>query len=106
MLGHYVRERGALTMAQAIYKMSGLSSQALGLTNRGLIKPGLQADLVLFDPETITDNATMNDPRAISGGVQKVWVNGVLAFADGEPTMNYPGRIVTHSRDESAEPDG
>lgn len=101
VLGHYVRERGVLTMAQAIYKMSGLSAQSLGLTDRGLLRPGLQADLVLFDPQTITDNATMDEPRAVSSGVHKVWVNGVLAFADGESTMKYSGKIVMHSRQES-----
>ena len=65
----------------------------------------MHADLVLFDPETITDRASMSNPTAFSIGVKTVWVNGVLAFADGEPTLRYAGRIVTHDSHGTTEPD-
>jgi len=65
----------------------------------------MHADLVLFDPKTISDRASMSDPTALSIGVKKVWVNGVLAFADGEPTLRYAGRIITHDSHGRTEPD-
>ena len=104
-LRYFVGELETLSMAEAIHKMSGLSARALGVSDRGLIKGGMHADLVLFDPETITDRATMSDPTAFSIGVKTVWVNGVLAFADGEPTLRYAGRIVTHDSHGTTEPD-
>jgi len=106
VLNHFVDDLGALSMAEAIYKMTGLSARALGLTDRGYLRPGMHADLVLFDPESISDRATMDQPDAVSVGVHKVWVNGELAFADGEPTERFAGRIVTHGTRDSAEPSG
>ena len=78
--------------------MTGLSAAAMGIANRGRIETGFYADLVLFDPKVIEDRATMQNSTALSVGIHKVWVNGVLAFDNGAPTMRYPGRIV--SRDE------
>ena len=95
VLGRYVRELGALSLAEAIYKMTGLPARTLRLKGRGTIAPGAYADLVLFDPETIADMATMPEPMKPSHGVHKVWVNGVVAFADGTPTLEYPGQIIT-----------
>ena len=86
--------------------MTGLSARALGLSDRGYVKPGMHADLVLFDPETIFDHASMQDPRATSAGIHKVWVNGELAFSDGELTGRLAGRIVTHSRRATPGPGG
>ena len=70
----------------------------MGIRNRGRLVAGYYADLVLFNPDTIEDRSTMEDSTALSVGIEKVWVNGVLAFDNGEPTMRYPGRIV--DRDE------
>lgn len=104
-LRYFAGELETLSMAEAIHKMSGLSARALGASDRGLLKGGMHADLVLFDPEAITDRASMSDPTAFSVGIKKVWVNGVLAFTDGEPTLRYAGRIVTHERHGATEPD-
>lgn len=98
VLGRYVRDLGVLALPEAIYKMTGLSAAAMGIANRGRIETGFYADLVLFDPNVIEDRATMQNSTALSVGIHKVWVNGVLAFDNGAPTMRYPGRIV--SRDE------
>jgi len=95
VLGRFVRELGVLTLQDAIHKMTGLPAQTLGIENRGRIRTDYYADLVLFDPDTIQDKATMQDSTALSVGIEKVWVNGVLAFDNGEPTMIYPGRIIT-----------
>ena len=94
VLGRYVRELGVLTLPQAIYKMTGLPARTLGINNRGRIRTGYYADLVLFDADKIIDKATMRNPTALSVGVKKVWVNGILAYDNGKPTLVYPGRIV------------
>lgn len=97
VLGHFVRELGALTLPEAIHKMTGLTAATLGIEDRGRIAPGYFADLVLFDPDTVADRATMADPTAMSVGIGKVWVNGVLAWTDGQPTHRYAGRIVARA---------
>ncbi len=94
ILGRYVREMGALDLPTAIHKMSGLAAQHMGFTDRGLIAPGQAADLVLFDPDTILDNATPANPQAANTGISTVWVNGVEVFADGRASGNFPGRII------------
>lgn len=95
VLGRYVRELGALSLAEAIYKMTGLPAGTLRLDDRGRIEAGAYADLVLFDADTIGDTATMSEPTKHSLGVAKVWVNGVLAFDGGAATLEYPGQIIT-----------
>ena len=97
VLARYVRDKEALSLQEAIYKMTALSAASMGMEKRGRIRTGYYADLVLFDPDTIEDKATMQDSTALSVGIEKVWVNGVLAFDDGEPTMVYPGRIVARN---------
>ncbi len=94
VIAHYVRDLGVLELSEAIHKMSGQSAASMGLAARGRIRTGYFADLVLFDPETIADKATMQDSRALSVGIRKVWVNGVLAFDNGSPTGEYAGRVV------------
>ena len=94
VLGRFVRELGVLSLPEAIHKMTGLPATTLGINDRGLIRAGYYADLVLFDAETIADKATMRDSTAPSVGIEKVWVNGVLAFDKGAPTMLFPGHIV------------
>lgn len=94
-LKHYVRDLGVMELPVAIYKMTALSAASIGVSDRGLIRAGYFADLDLFDPATIEDRAAMEDSTRLSVGVKSVWVNGVLAFDNGEPTMEYPGRKVS-----------
>lgn len=93
----FVRERAILSLAEAIHKMSGLPAAALDVPDRGILRPGMFADLVLFDAGEIADRATMQDPTAESVGIRKVWVNGELAFDDAEPTRRYAGRVLRRS---------
>lgn len=98
VLGRYVREQGLLSLEQAVRKMTGLAAEHMGIEDRGLIRPGAAADLVLFDPETVIDNATPQNPSALSSGIEQVWVNGVLVFADGRETGARPGRFITRAK--------
>jgi N-acyl-D-aspartate/D-glutamate deacylase len=95
ILGKYVRERKVLSLEQAIYKMTGLTAQHCGIKNRGTIAPGQFADLVLFDPLTITDKATIEHPTALSEGILKVWVNGKCVYQQHQSTKEYPGVLIT-----------
>lgn len=94
VLGRFVRDLGVLSLENAIYKMTALPARNMGLRERGSIEVGHYADLVLFDPREIEDRSTMQDPTALSVGIAKVWVNGVLAFDEGKSTAVYPGRVV------------
>jgi N-acyl-D-amino-acid deacylase len=94
VLGRFVRKLGVLEIENAIYKMTALPAATMGFEKRGHIQSGYYADLVLFDPDTVEDRSTMLDPTALSVGIEKVWVNGTLAFENGEPTMDYPGRVI------------
>lgn len=103
VLGRYVRERGWLSLEEAVRKMTSLPAARLKLADRGLIRVGGKADLVLFDPETIQDRSTFYDPLRLSEGVQRVWVNGVEVWraergAAGAPTGARPGRVLTPLR--------
>lgn len=94
VLGRYVREMKLLSLEAAIHKMTGLAAAHMGISQRGLIKPGMAADLVLFDPDTIIDNATPSNPQAANTGITSVWVNGRLVFDQGATTGQYPGRVI------------
>jgi N-acyl-D-amino-acid deacylase len=94
VLKQYVREEKALTMEQAIYKMTGLAAGNTGIQRRGMIKEGYYADLVLFDPQTVGDESTIQDPQRISAGIDHVWVNGTEVFAQGATKGVYPGRVI------------
>jgi N-acyl-D-amino-acid deacylase len=94
VLGKYVRVEKTLSLADAIHKMTGLSAQNMGIQKRGLIKTGYFADLVLFDPATVKDEATVAEPHKISDGVERVWVNGKIVFQDKKTTELYPGKII------------
>jgi N-acyl-D-amino-acid deacylase len=90
-LGRYVRERDLMPLTEAVRKATSLPAEQMGFSNRGRIAPGFKADLVLFDPETVIDQATPTDPHAISIGVDRVWVNGTLVYEDRKTTGEYPG---------------
>lgn len=94
VLGHYVRERKVVSLEEGIRKMTSLSAQQSGIAERGLIQEGLYADLVLFDPETVIDRSTPSAPHVPSVGIENVWVNGQLVFADGQVTGNRPGKPI------------
>jgi N-acyl-D-amino-acid deacylase len=94
VLGRYVRERKVLSLEDAIRKMTTLAAANMGISRRGRILPGNFADLVIFDPRTVSDRATIADPHAQSVGIKTVWVNGEIVFDDGKPTGKYPGRVI------------
>ncbi len=94
VLGRYVREQKLMNLEQAIHKMSGLAAKHMGMTRRGLIRAGMAADLVLFDPATVMDHATPADPQAPSTGITSVWVNGIAVFDNGKPTGHFPGQVI------------
>jgi N-acyl-D-amino-acid deacylase len=96
VLGHYVRERGVLNLAEAIHKMTGLPARRLGLADRGVVRVGAAADLVLFDPATVRDAATFTQPHQLAAGIDHVWVNGRAAIAAGQLTHDYAGRVLRH----------
>lgn len=94
LLAKYVRDEKRLTLGEAVRRLSALPSQNLGLHDRGMLKPGYFADVVVFDPATIQDHATFEKPHQFSTGVSEVVVNGQLALANGEPTTARPGQVV------------
>jgi N-acyl-D-amino-acid deacylase len=94
VLGHYVRERGVLTLEDAVHRMTGLSAAQFDLKNRGEIKVGNYADLCLFDPRTVIDAATFEQPTQAAMGIVHVVVNGQLALEDGAPTSARAGKVL------------
>lgn len=94
VLGRYVREEHVISLEEAIRKMSGAPAARLGLWRRGVLRPGALADVVIFDPATIGDRATYEDPHQLSVGMRDVWVNGERVLADGAHTGVLPGRVV------------
>jgi len=97
LLGRYVREQKIMTWEQAIKKSSWLPASTIGMSDRGLIALGMAADLVVFDPNTIIDRATYENPALPSEGVKFVLVNGVVAIKDGSPTNAHGGRALLRS---------
>jgi N-acyl-D-aspartate/D-glutamate deacylase len=94
VLGKYVREEGVLTWEDAIRKMTSSVATRLGLRDRGSLRAGAYADIVIFDPATVTDHATFEDSHRLSTGVRDVWVNGARVVSGGVHTGATPGRIV------------
>ena len=94
LLGHYVRDEKAATLPDAIRRLTSLPATNLGLRQRGSLKPGYYADVVVFDPATIADHATYEKPKQLATGVDDVFVNGVQVLRDGKHTGAKPGRVV------------
>jgi N-acyl-D-amino-acid deacylase len=94
VLGKYVRDDKVLTMADAVRKLSGLPATNLELDRRGFLKEGMFADVVVFDPATIADRATFENPHQYAAGVRHVFVNGSQVIKDGEHTGRKPGRAL------------
>jgi N-acyl-D-amino-acid deacylase len=99
VLGHYVRERGVLPLEEAIHRMTQMSCERFGIANRGLVREGYVADLVLFDPATVRDVATYQDPKQEPEGIRMVVVNGEVAYADGVHTGVGAGRMLRYRSD-------
>ena len=98
VLGRYVRERQALTLPEAIRKMTSLAASRLGLADRGAVSVGKKADIVVFDRGTITDRATFEAPHQLANGVRWLIVNGEVVVDDGRHTGARPGRILRGGR--------
>jgi N-acyl-D-amino-acid deacylase len=94
LLGKYVREEKLLPLEEAIRKLTNLPATNLGLDHRGLLAEEYFADIVVFDPKTITDKATFEKPQQYAVGVKHVFVNGVQVLKDGEHTGAKPGRAI------------
>jgi N-acyl-D-amino-acid deacylase len=97
ILRKYVREEHKLTLADAIRKFSALPAQRMRLADRGVLKQGLWADVVVFDPATIRDLATFENPNQLSVGMRYVLVNGVPVIEDGKMTNALPGKVLRGS---------
>ncbi|NLV98608.1 MAG: D-aminoacylase [Clostridiaceae bacterium] len=93
--GKYVREEGLLSWEEAVYKVSGKAAELFSLPQRGFLKEGYFADIVLLDPESINDCATLEDPQQYPRGIEYVFVNGRLTVEKGKHTGNRPGRVLT-----------
>ncbi len=94
VLGRYARDRGLITLERAVERSSAQPAARLGLDDRGQLVPGRRADLVMFDPDTVIDNATFDDGGRLSTGITSVWVAGVEVWAAGAPTGARPGQAV------------
>jgi dihydroorotase/N-acyl-D-amino-acid deacylase len=94
ILRKYVREEKKLTLEEAIHKFSALPAQRMRLTDRGVLKQGMWADVVVFDPETVRDLATFDDPNRLSEGMQYVLINGVPVIESGKMTGALPGKVL------------
>ena len=94
VLGHYVRERGVISLEQAIRKMTSMTAQRLSIQDRGLIAEGFFADVAIFDADEIIDRATFEDPHQYAVGMKHVLVNGEIVVRDGAHTGSRPGRVL------------
>jgi N-acyl-D-aspartate/D-glutamate deacylase len=94
VLGHYVRDEQLLSLEEGVRKMTGLTAERLGLRDRGVVREGSRADLVLFDAATIADRATYAEPHLYPAGIHGVMVNGVMVVEQGEHSGSLPGRVL------------
>lgn len=96
-LSVYVRQKAAMSLEAAVHKMTALAVEHAGLKDRGVVAPGYAADLVLFDPDTVKDEATIQNPKALSDGILQVWVAGKIVYQNKESTHQYPGAFLTRA---------
>src|SRR5438552_8830464 len=94
MHGHYFRDGKLLPLQEPVRKITSQAADRANLTDRGVLRPGMKADVVIFDPQTIRDAATYEDPHHFSEGVIDVIVNGVSVLRDGQMTTALPGRVL------------
>jgi N-acyl-D-amino-acid deacylase len=98
VLGRYGREQGVLPLALAIHKMTALPAKVFGFADRGVVRVGAWADLVVFDPATVGDRATYEDPLLAPVGMPFVLVNGVVVVENGQHTGARPGKVLRHQQ--------
>jgi N-acyl-D-amino-acid deacylase len=98
ILGEFVRERRVLGLEEAVRKMTGAAAARLGLTDRGLLRDGFAADVVVFDPARVRSTATYEEPRSFPEGIEHVIVNGVPVVSHGAQTDALPGRALRRGR--------
>jgi N-acyl-D-aspartate/D-glutamate deacylase len=103
VLGVYARDKGILRLEDAVRKMTSLNAMKAGLVDRGLLRPGLFADITLFDPKRVVDRATYLEPFQFGEGIPTVIVNGRVILDQGKPTGVKPGRTLRHSSARSTE---
>jgi N-acyl-D-amino-acid deacylase len=94
VLGKYSRQMKLFPLEEAVYKMTGKSASVFGLESRGVIEVGNYADLVVFNPKTVNDNASYQSPKIRSEGIENVFVNGMLVWENDKPTSNRPGKFL------------
>ena len=99
VLGHYVRERGILSLPEAVRRMTSLSARIFGLKERGVVAEGNYADLVLFNADVVRDLATYDDPQQFPAGINSVFVNGALAFQQGVHQHRGTGKMLRFRTD-------
>jgi N-acyl-D-amino-acid deacylase len=90
----FARDKGVMSIGEAVYKMTGLTAKAFGLRERGILREGFFADITVFDPEKVIDRATYAEPFALPDGIYHVFVNGRPVLLDQEPTGEMPGRVI------------
>ena len=95
LIERFVLEKKTLTLEEAIRKCTSLPAQALGLKGKGILKPGMDADICIFRPQDLRENATFENPRQLSTGMEQVFVNGLPVIAKGRPTSATPGKVLT-----------
>jgi N-acyl-D-amino-acid deacylase len=94
VLGHYVRDVKLFPLEEAVRRMTALPAAQFGLKDRGMLRPGAYADLVLFDPATVADTATFERPKTPAAGIARVMVNGRTVWCEGIATGERPGRAL------------
>jgi len=94
VIGKYTRDEGLLELEEAIRKLTSLPAENLGISYRGLLEKDYFADVVIFNPNNVRDNATFEEPLQYAEGIENVIVNGVEVISDGEHTGEYPGRFI------------
>ncbi len=94
VLGRYARDWGVLSMEDAVQKMTSVPAQRMGIADRGVLRPGLCADITVFDPETVIDRETYQDPHTFPSGIEYVIVNGQLVVEQETQRDIRPGRVL------------
>jgi N-acyl-D-aspartate/D-glutamate deacylase len=97
VLARYVRDQGVLSLEAAVHRMTGLTAGVFGFTDRGMIRPGFVADLVLFNPDKVEDLASYEQPRQFANGILEVWVGGSRVLSAGQPTGARPGKVLRNA---------
>jgi N-acyl-D-amino-acid deacylase len=98
VLGHYARDERLMSVAEAVHRMTGMPAEKFKLAERGFVRAGYFADLVIFDPATIADLGTYENPRQYPSGLSHVFVNGTAVVADGKHTGARPGRALRRGK--------